>query len=281
MPELPEVETIMRGLETIMPGRQILKVRQRRPDLRRPFPTNLAQRLEGMHTQRLWRRAKYILAGMNDGTVLLLHLGMSGRLTTDPIGTEVPDSLHDHLVLHLEGGVTVRFNDPRRFGLVDLLTLKTFATHPLIRNLGHEPLDPAFNGQRLANCLAGRRTPVKAALMDQQLVVGLGNIYACEALFRAGINPRREAGLVAGKTADRLVAAIRSVLTDAINSGGSSLRDFRQLSGEPGYFQHGFAVYGRAGKACPGCDCDASSSGRILRTLIAGRSTFHCPHRQP
>ena len=279
MPELPEVETVCRGLRPWLEGRRLARVIQNRPDLRWPLPRDFAARLQGRRIERIDRRAKYILAHLDDGWVLLAHLGMSGRMSVaaDP---EAPLEPHDHVVLMTEEGCQVRFNDPRRFGAMDLIAADALEEHWLLRELGPEPLGNAFNGPELAARLAGRRTPIKAALLDQKTVAGLGNIYVCEALFLAGLSPRRLAHTVQGARAERLASAVREVLQRAIAAGGSSLRDYRQASGELGYFQHDWAVYDKEGLPCPGCDCDVAVTGGIRRLVQSGRSTFHCPRRQ-
>lgn len=279
MPELPEVETVVRGLRPVLEGRRLVRVLQRRPDLRWPLPARFAARLEGRRVEAVRRRAKYIVADMDDGTVLIAHLGMSGSMAVgrDP---HAPLGPHDHVVLETDDGAVVRFNDPRRFGMMDLATRDDWQDHPLIRGLGPEPLGNAFDAASLSAALEGRFAPVKAALLDQKVVAGIGNIYACEALFRAGVSPLRGAYTVAGRRAERLAPAIRQVLEEAIAAGGSTLRDHAQVTGELGYFQHSFAVYGREGQACPGCDCDVARTGGIRRTVQSGRSTFHCPRRQ-
>jgi formamidopyrimidine-DNA glycosylase len=274
MPELPEVETIRRGLTLKMSGRRILRAELRRPDLRRPFPPALAARLDGARIGALGRRGKYILIELDSDGVLLLHLGMSGRVTAGVAG--LPDAPHDHVVLRLDDGTVIRFNDPRRFGVLDYIRRGEESKHPLLAGLGPEPLGPEFNHAYLAAALAGKMTPAKSALLDQRIVAGLGNIYACEALFRSGISPRRLAGSIGRGRAARLVEAIRSVLTEAIEAGGSSLRDYVQADGELGYFQHRWAVYGHEGEPCPGCDC----GGGVRRIVQSGRSTFFCAKRQ-
>jgi formamidopyrimidine-DNA glycosylase len=274
VPELPEVETVRRGLALKMTGRRIVQAELRRPDLRRPFPPALAARLDGARIGGLGRRGKYILVELDSDGLLLLHLGMSGRVTAG--SAALPDALHDHVVLKLDDGTVIRFNDPRRFGLLDYVKRDEAAQHPLLAGLGPEPLEAEFNGAYLAATLAGRMTPIKSALLDQRIVAGLGNIYTCEALFRAGISPRRVAASIGRRRADRLVAGVRSVLTEAIEAGGSSLRDYVQADGELGYFQHHWAVYGHEGEPCPGCDC----GGGVSRIVQAGRSTFFCAKRQ-
>ncbi|HEX9809720.1 MAG TPA: bifunctional DNA-formamidopyrimidine glycosylase/DNA-(apurinic or apyrimidinic site) lyase [Alphaproteobacteria bacterium] len=284
MPELPEVETVRLGLAPVLEGRRILRVEARRGDLRVPFPERFAERLEGRRVQRLTRRAKYLLAGFDDGgEMLLMHLGMSGRMVVDGaggIGGWRAPVAHDHVVIETDAGTRITFNDARRFGLMTLIAPGDVPAHPLLRGLGPEPLGDGFTAPALEAALAGRSASIKAALLDQRIVAGLGNIYACESLFRAGLSPRRRAGTVRGARARRLVAAIREVLAEAIAAGGSSLRDHVRPSGELGYFQHRFAVYGREGAGCPGCRCDPARGGGVRRIVQAGRSTFYCPVRQ-
>jgi formamidopyrimidine-DNA glycosylase len=266
MPELPEVETIKRALALRLAGRRIAGVVQRRPDLRFPLPPDLPGRLAGRRFTTFGRRAKYVLAGLDDGHTLLLHLGMSGRLLLD--GPAM--GLHEHLTFELDDGGVLRFVDPRRFGMLDLVATGHIAAHPRLAGLGFEPLDPGFDGPALAAALLGRRSALKLALMDQRVVVGVGNIYASESLFRARLSPRRIAGHLRPRQADRLAAAIRAVLEDAIGAGGSSLRDYVQTDGTLGVFQSRFAVYGRAGEPCPAC-------GRPVGKLVQGnRATFLC-----
>jgi formamidopyrimidine-DNA glycosylase len=274
MPELPEVETVRRGLALKMTGRRIVRAELRRQDLRRPFPPMLARTLTGAKIGALARRGKYILIELDDSGTLLLHLGMSGRITAGPGGD--PHAPHDHVVLTLDDGTVVRFNDARRFGLLDYIRRGEEAAHPLLVGMGPEPLEPGFDGRYLVAKLAGKITPIKSALLDQKIVAGLGNIYVCEALYRAGLSPRRLAATVSGARAERLVEAIRAVLNDAIEAGGSSLRDYVQTDGELGYFQHHWAVYGREGQPCPGCTCAEG----VRRVVQAGRSTFFCPKKQ-
>jgi formamidopyrimidine-DNA glycosylase len=274
MPELPEVETVRRGLALRLTGRQIVRAELRRPDLRRPFPPDLAERLGGARIGELSRRGKYILIELDDSGTLLLHLGMSGRITA---GTaDAPAEKHDHVVLTLDDGTVVRFNDTRRFGTLDYIVRGAEQAHPLLAALGPEPLEPGFDGGYLSRALAGKLTPIKSALLDQKIVAGLGNIYVCEALYRAGVSPRRLAATVAGARAARLAAAVREVLEEAIAAGGSSLRDYVQANGELGYFQHRWAVYGKEGEPCPGCTCAEG----VRRIAQAGRSTFFCGKRQ-
>jgi formamidopyrimidine-DNA glycosylase len=289
MPELPEVETVRRGLEPAMEGARFLKVEARRPDLRFPLPKNFAARLEGQTVRGLGRRAKYLLAELSSGEVLLMHLGMSGSFhVMRGDHTEVPGDFHykrgklsghDHVVFQMSSGQTVTFNDPRRFGFMKLVAAGELESEPMLRSLGPEPLGNAFDAAMLAQACRDKKTSIKAALLDQTVVAGLGNIYVCEALYRARISPKRMASTIATKggaptdRAERLVAAIRAVLNEAIKQGGSSLRDHRQADGELGYFQHHFRVYDREGEKCPTPDC----KGTVRRIVQGGRSTFYCP----
>ena len=289
MPELPEVETVMRGLEPVLAGHVLTRVEARRPDLRFPLPDRFAERLEGQRVIALERRAKYILAHLEGGETLILHLGMSGRFsvhtegasarpghfalqTAEPGGGAGP---HDHVVFETDAPARIVYTDHRRFGIMDLAQKGRLCEHRLLKDLGLEPLG-ALTPADLEARLEGKRTPIKAALLDQRIIAGLGNIYVCEALHRAGISPRRVAHSVRGKRAAGLVPAIRTVLEEAIAAGGSTLRDYAGADGELGYFQHAFAVYGRAGQPCarPGC------TGTIARLVQAGRSTFFCSRCQ-
>jgi len=279
MPELPEVETVCRGLAACLEGRLLRRVVQRRSDLRFPLPRAFAGRLQGRRVLRVSRRAKYILIELDSQDVMIAHLGMSGRMVIAGATAAALDR-HDHVIFETSDGTMIRFNDARRFGFMDLVARDELDRHPLLANLGPEPLAHAFDGAALATALVGKRTSIKAALIDQRVVAGIGNIYASEILYRAGISPRRQAGSVQGERARRLAAAIKSVLTEAIASGGSSLRDYVQTNGELGYFQHRWAVYDREGQACPTCDCGAPTAGGIRRIVQAGRSTFCCPKRQ-
>ena len=278
MPELPEVETVVRGLRPVLEGAVLVHAEARRPDLRIPVPPDFSARLTGKPVRAVQRRAKYILIELAGGDLAIFHLGMSGRLYIDRGEPELLP--HDHIVLKTDRGDTIRLNDPRRFGLVALDRVDTVDRHRLFAGAGPEPLGNAFNGPALAARLKGRRTPLKAALLDQKTVAGLGNIYVCEALFRAGLSPRRRAADVSANQAETLAGAIKDVLAKAIAAGGSSLRDYVQPSGELGYFQHQWAVYGREGEACPGCDCAVGKTGGIRRIVQSNRSTFYCPHRQ-
>ena len=277
MPELPEVETVRRGLLPHLEGRRIARAEARRPDLRWPLPPDLVQVLTGARVKELRRRSKYLLADLDRGGTLLLHLGMSGRLLVEGTGLagfhRDPAILprHDHVVLETEDGTTITFNDARRFGMVDLI--REGDTHPLLAHLGPEPFDPEFDAAYLAAVFAGRRVPVKQALLDQKIVAGLGNIYVSESLHRARIDPRRAAGRIGMARINDLTTHIREVLTDAIAAGGSSLRDHRQATGELGYFQHSFRVYGREGATCPTDGC----TGSIRRITQSARSTYFCP----
>ena len=277
MPELPEVETVCRGLAAAMEGRAISAADARRRDLRFPLPEDFARRLTGRRVKSVSRRAKYMRLFLDDGWVLVGHLGMSGRMTIEAADTPVSAPRpHEHVVLTLDDGVRIGFIDPRRFGYMDLIAADALDAHPWFAEMGPEPLGNAFSADVLSNALRARRTPIKAALLDQRVVAGLGNIYVCEALFRARISPRRLARSVAGRRAARLVPAVRDVLQAAIAAGGSTLRDHAQPDGELGYFQHDFQVYGRGGAPCPGCDC----GGAVRRIIQSGRSTFYCPARQ-
>ena len=281
MPELPEVETVVRGLRPCLEGRRLARVEQRRANLRFPFPENFVQRLEGRRVLRIDRRAKYILMHLDDDQVLLCHLGMSGRMTvSNSTGAGAPPDKHDHVILTTDEGREVRFNDARRFGIMDLVSEAALADHPLLAGLGPEPLGNDFNGPELARRLKGKRSPIKAALLDQRVVAGLGNIYVSESLFLAGLSPRRKAYTVQGGRAERLAHGVREVLNRAIAAGGSSLRDYVQVSGELGYFQHSWAVYDREGAPCPGCDCDLAATGGVRRIVQSNRSTFYCAVRQ-
>lgn len=282
MPELPEVETTRAGLETALVGRRFETVTARRPDLRFPLPGDFAARLTGRTVTAVGRRAKYLLIELDDDQVLIAHLGMSGRFKLfGPQDELPPPERHDHILFEIGNGGALRFCDPRRFGFMDLATRATLADHKMLRDLGPEPLGDAFSVAILDRALAGRRGPIKAALLDQRIVAGLGNIYVCEALYRAGISPRRRAGTVPGRRSARLVPAIRQVLNDAIAAGGSSLRDFHHTDGKLGYFQKQFAVYGREGSACPACRAAGDGATcTIKRIAQSGRSTFYCPRRQ-
>lgn len=290
MPELPEVETVCRGLEPVLAGRRIAHVEARRPDLRFPLPERFTERLAGNRVETMRRRAKYLIATLSSGESLIMHLGMSGRFTIAPRGrdrarpgTFVHDHptalVHDHVVFEMSDGTTITYNDPRRFGFMLLAKTDDLDAHPLFRDLGPEPLGNALSAATLAKRAHGRKADLKAFLMDQRTVAGLGNIYVCEALYDAGLSPRRPASVLASRSgaptikAQRLVASIRAVLTAAISAGGSTLRDYRAADGALGYFQHAFKVYGREGEPCTQPSC----AGRIRRIVQAGRSTFFCP----
>jgi formamidopyrimidine-DNA glycosylase len=296
MPELPEVETVRRGLQPVMEGAKILKAEARRKDLRFPFQKDFVARLTGQTVTGLGRRAKYLMADLGSGDVLLMHLGMSGSFRIETVSKaktagSTPgefhhprgkDAAHDHVVFHMSSGADIVFNDPRRFGYMKVIARNAIDAEPLLRGLGPEPLGNEFDARMLAQSCAGKKTSLKAALLDQRVVAGLGNIYVCEALFRAHLSPRRSAATLADKKgeptdhAKRLVEAIHAVLNQAIKAGGSSLRDHRQTNGDLGYFQHSFQVYDREGEKCvtPGC------SGIVRRFTQNGRSTFWCPKCQ-
>jgi formamidopyrimidine-DNA glycosylase len=289
MPELPEVETVRRGLQPVMEGARFAKVEARRRDLRWPLPKNFAARLENQTVEGLGRRAKYLLADLSSGDVLLMHLGMSGSFRVLNGGGEkrpgkyhherTQHLAHDHVIFHMGNGATVTFNDPRRFGSMKIVARSKLDQEPLLRALGPEPLGNEFDAAMLARACRGKKTSLKAALSDQRVVAGLGNIYVCEALHRALLSPKRRAATIADRKgepnerAERLVEAIKAVLNDAIAAGGSSLRDHRQTSGEIGLFQHNFRVYDREDQPCPTPGC----TGRIRRIVQTGRSTFFCP----
>lgn len=268
-----------RGLAPVLEGARLQKVAVNRPDLRWPFPDNMAARLEGAKVTALRRRSKYLLADLDTGESLLIHLGMSGRMqiSGDVVGsfhrTHPRTQKHDHVVFDTDAGARITFNDPRRFGAMDLMQTALQDQHWLIRDLGPEPLGNAFNEAHLIAAFKGKRSPVKTALLDQRIVAGLGNIYVCEALWRAGISPLRQAGRISAARVARLVPIIRDVLGEAIEAGGSSLRDHRQASGELGYFQHTFRAYDREGEPCQTPDCQ----GKIHRKVQSGRSSFYCP----
>jgi formamidopyrimidine-DNA glycosylase len=292
MPELPEVETVRRGLEPAMVGARFTKVVQRRPDLRFPFPERFVERLEGQEVTALGRRAKYLLADLSSGEVLIMHLGMSGRFLVRQAGGSVMPgefhhehgaaAAHDHVIFALSNGASVTYNDARRFGFMDLVPRPKVETCRHFKEMGIEPLGNALSGEAIAELFAGKRAPLKAALLDQRLIAGLGNIYVCEALFRTGLHPEAPAGSLATATgkpkakAHRLAEVIRDVLNEAVAAGGSTLRDHAQVDGSLGYFQHAFRVYDREGKPCvtPGC------TGTVARLVQAGRSTFYCPSCQ-
>ncbi len=299
MPELPEVETVRRGLEPVLAGGRIVKLDQRRPDLRFPLPERFAERLEGQRVTALRRRAKYLLADLDSGETLVMHLGMSGSFRIEvPEGDRLPgvfhqarnrDARHDHVAFHVAtdangAGAVARviYNDPRRFGFMLLMPGAELDTHPLFRDLGVEPLGNALDAAYLNEAFAGRKTPLKAALLDQRIIAGLGNIYVCEALFRAGLSPRRLTRTVSrarggpSPRVEALVRHVRDVLAEAIEAGGSSLRDHAAADGTLGYFQHRFQVYDREGETCPTPGCGAA----IRRIVQSGRSSFYCPNCQ-
>jgi formamidopyrimidine-DNA glycosylase len=300
MPELPEVETVRRGLQPAMEGSRIVKAEVRRKDLRFAFQKDFVARLTGQTVTGLGRRAKYLMADLASGDVLLMHLGMSGsfRVVTGDAPTvsgqfhhpRSEDRAHDHVVFHMSSGAKIVFNDPRRFGYMKIIARNELDDEPLLSGLGPEPLGNEFDATMLARACANKKTSLKAALLDQRVVAGLGNIYVCEALYRSHLSPRRLAATLAIKTgrridnpggqatdhAKRLVAAIHAVLNQAIKAGGSSLRDHRQTTGELGYFQHSFAVYDREGEPCQTANC----SGIVRRFTQNGRSTFWCPKCQ-
>ena len=282
MPELPEVETVLRGISPILEGNQIDYAQVNRPDLRRPFPKNLAKRLKNRKINFLHRRSKYILIDLSDGETLLMHLGMSGRIMISQkvAGTfhhnKTQSQKHDHFVLHLKDNHQLTFNDPRRFGVIDLLRTETLELSSMLSQIGPEPLSNRFNEAYFVSIMRLKKTNIKSALLDQRIVAGLGNIYVCEALFRAGISPKRQALRISHKKLSSLVPIIKEILVEAISSGGSSLRDFRNASGDLGYFQHSFDVYGREDQDCYNTECVS----KIKRIMQAGRSSFYCSNCQ-
>jgi formamidopyrimidine-DNA glycosylase len=290
MPELPEVETVRMGLEPVLDGHTFTKVVTRRSDLRRPFPPDFAKRLTGRKVKRLWRRAKYLLADLDDGETLVVHLGMSGRMAVYAEGRgrelgiyaheaahpEAGHGKHDHVIFETNAPAKIVFSDHRRFGLMTLLETDKLNDDPLFDGLGPEPLSKDFDAAYLKGALKGKRTPIKSALLDQRVVAGLGNIYVCEALFLAHISPKRLASKVQSDKIAPLVADIKATLKEAIKAGGSSLRDHARPDGSLGEFQHRFRVYDREGKPCPGNGC----KGKVKRIVQAGRSTFYCPSCQ-
>jgi formamidopyrimidine-DNA glycosylase len=289
MPELPEVETVRMGLQPVLEGHRIMQVETRRYDLRVPFPKGFVKRLTGHEVTSLKRRAKYLLAELDGGETLVIHLGMSGRMSVyaeghaRKLGRYVYDTApanaghgkHDHVVIETDAPARIVYTDHRRFGLMTLIETGALESNPLFQGLGIEPLSDSFSAAYLKNALAGKKTPVKSALLDQRVIAGLGNIYVCEALYRARISPTRLAKKASAKSMPALVAAIKGVLQDAIEAGGSSLRDHKRVDGELGNFQHRFAVYGREGKGCIG-----GCGGTVRRIVQAGRSTFYCPKCQ-
>jgi formamidopyrimidine-DNA glycosylase len=289
MPELPEVETVRRGLAPALVGKRIVKAKTRRADLRFPFPPRFAAKLTGRRVDALERRAKYLLAHLDDGMVWITHLGMTGRWSIlgakqqpgDFYYAEPPDPTHTHVVIDMESGakgemIRLEFNDPRRFGYMDLIAEDALAAHPWFKGLGPEPLGNEFNLPYLKKALAHKKAPIKAALLDQRIVAGLGNIYVVEALYRAHISPLREAGRIAAVRLERLFHAIRAVLEEAIEAGGSTLSDYASVDGAQGGFQHRFRVYDREGATCLTPDC----GGTIQRVVQSGRSTFWCARCQ-
>jgi len=286
VPELPEVETVRRGLEPAMVGERFAAIDLRRPDLRFPFPERFTERLTDRRVEGLRRRAKYLIADLDGAELLIMHLGMSGSFRIEKagglthgaplLGARPKNSAHDHVAFELSNGTRIVYNDPRRFGFMQLIPRPEFAAHPLFKNIGIEPLGEELDGAALARLFAGRTAPLKSVLLDQTLIAGLGNIYVCEALHRAGLSPRRPAASLArkdggpNKRATLLARVIREVLNEAVAAGGSSLRDHRQTDGALGYFQHSFRVYGRDNEPCTRC------GGKVRRITQSGRATFYC-----
>jgi formamidopyrimidine-DNA glycosylase len=277
MPELPEVETVKRGLQRTVEGRRLIFVETRRADLRVPFPEDFESRLTGRRVEKLWRRAKYIMADLDGGETLVIHLGMSGRIQVyKPAGDDIGRGKHDHVVFDTDAPARIVFTDHRRFGLMTIVETESLESHKLFKDLGIEPLSKQFDAEYLRKILKGKKTPMKSALLDQRLIAGLGNIYVCESLWRARISPKRRAARVKASSLDVLARAIKEVLNEAVVAGGSSLRDHRQTNGELGYFQKTFAVYDREGEPCMRHGCN-----RIIKRIVqSGRSTFYCPSCQ-
>lgn len=280
MPELPEVEIVKRALEPAMVGRRVEALIFHRADLRFALPLDLPGRMEGRRIDSLLRRGKYIVGLSENGVGFVLHLGMSGVIRIEPAGGARVHEKHDHVEFYMQGGPRIVLNDPRRFGFLDMVERARWADYPALAAMGPEPLGNNFNAGVLSRALAGRKGPVKTVLLDQRVVAGLGNIYVCESLYRAGIDPRRAACDLSADECEALAAAIRQVLLDAIEAGGSSLKDYKHTDGKLGYFQTSFAVYDRAGQGCGRCDCDIVETGGVRRIVQAGRSTFYCSHRQ-
>lgn len=278
MPELPEVETVRRGLAPAMDGARFAAVEQRRADLRFPFPKRFRERLVGHTITTFHRRAKYLVAGLSSGEALIMHLGMSGRFSVIQPGEAHPElQAHDHVIFTMSNDFAVIYNDPRRFGFMDIVDDGSGDTCRHLSGLGIEPLGNQLSGPEVMRLLAGKKTPLKSALLDQRLIAGLGNIYVCEALFRAGLHPTRQSGSLRKDEADTLATCIRDVLNEAIESGGSTLKDYAKTDGTLGYFQHAFRVYDREDAACVTPRC----RGHVARIVQAGRSTFFCPQCQP
>ena len=284
MPELPEVETVRRGLAGALVGKRIAKAKTKRADLRFPFPARFAARLKGRRVDSLERRAKYLLARLDDGMVWITHLGMTGRWSVigankqpgDFYYSEPPDRAHTHVIIDMESGVRLEFNDPRRFGYMNLIGADALEAHPWFKGMGPEPLGNQFHSPYLQKALAGKKTSIKAALLDQRVVAGLGNIYVVEALHRAGIAPAKAAGAISTRRLERLFHTIRAVLEEAIEAGGSTLSDYAQVDGAQGGFQHRFRIYDREGETCLTKDC----GGTVKRAVQGGRSTYWCPRCQ-
>jgi formamidopyrimidine-DNA glycosylase len=276
MPELPEVETVVRGLQPTVEGRMLMAVETRRHDLRIPFPENFESRLTGRRVQRLWRRAKYIMADLDGGETLVIHLGMSGRIQVYKPNDDIGRGKHDHVVFDTDAPARIVFTDHRRFGLMTIVGTGSLESHKLFKDLGIEPLSRQFDANYLRQVLKGKKTPIKSALLDQRVIAGLGNIYACEALWRSRISPRRKTARLKAASLEVLARAIKEVLKEAVGAGGSSLRDHRRTNGELGYFQKTFAVYDREGQPCTRRGC----AGTIKRIVQSGRSTFYCPSCQ-
>lgn len=280
MPELPEVETTMRGMERAMKGKVVTAIRLNRKTLRGAIPADLPASIGEQKITRFERRGKYILAFAENGRGFCLHLGMSGRIRIESAPDSFTKEKHDHVIFEMKNSSRVVFNDPRRFGMLFSVDAENWRNHDAFSNMGPEPLEQDFSGRALHQKISGKKTNIKAALLDQSVVAGVGNIYACEALFGSGIHPARICASLSLKDCNALVDAIQDVLRRAIAAGGSTLRDYRKTDGDLGYFQHQFEVYDRAGKPCPGCDCDVLKTGGVGRIVQSGRSTFFCAKKQ-
>jgi len=280
MPELPEVETVMRGLDPVLTGATITSAKKRRANLRIPFPKTIEKDLKGRTITHLSRRAKYILIHLDNAQILVIHLGMSGSVSIIEPDEAYKYQTHDHFAFTLKNGTRIIYNDPRRFGMIFMMGADEADTHKAFAHLGPEPLGNQFSAPILRERIKNKKTSIKQALLDQRIVVGVGNIYACEALFMAGVNPTKRAELIKGEKLDLLVKSIRTVLRKAIKAGGSTLKDYKHADGSLGYFQHQFGVYDKEKQACPSCDCDIQKTGGVKRIVQSGRSTFYCSRKQ-
>lgn len=280
MPELPEVETVRQGLLPAMKNKVIENVTLNRMDLRVSIDSNFKKLTDGQQIQNIIRRGKYILAFLDSGHGFVLHLGMSGRVNIYEDRDGYEPAKHDHVIWDMDDGGRIVFNDPRRFGMLYLTTEQNWQDEPPFNKMGPEPLSNSFSGRVLAEALKNKRSPIKTALLDQRVVSGVGNIYACEALYDSGIHPERASNSLSENETTRLAGAVRDVLQRAIAAGGSTLKDYAKTDGSLGYFQYSFSVYDREGHSCPSCDCDKIKTCAIKRIVQSGRSTFYCPQKQ-